>query len=343
MELPDALIKEILPEGDFHLQEERRLFYVGMTRAKEELFLTSAADYGGQRLRRLSQFVTEALGNKLTPKEIKTDSLQAIARFAPQKETKKKLPTALSTEKMLSLSYYQIDDYLTCPLKYRYVNILRVPIMEHHTVIYGRAMHEAVCKFFQQRLSGKEMHLAALLDTFASNFDPQGFLAEAHQEQRFRIGKEALTKFYHAEQEKRSQPLYVEKDFSFILENNKISGRFDRLDQEKEGVVIIDFKTSEITTQKKADEKAKENKQLALYALACKNVFGKLPARGELHFLESGLVGTKGIEEDDLQEIIADVRKVSSGIRQLDFSAKPAYMACTYCAYNQVCPSANLR
>ena len=50
---------------------------------------------------------------------------------------------------LLNLSFYQIDDYLTCPLKYKYVHILRVPIMEHHTVIYGRAMHEAVTKYFQ--------------------------------------------------------------------------------------------------------------------------------------------------------------------------------------------------
>ena len=66
IELPDILIKEVLPTGDFHIQEERRLFYVGMTRAKEELYLTSAEDYGGKRLRKVSQFVLEALGKKPT-------------------------------------------------------------------------------------------------------------------------------------------------------------------------------------------------------------------------------------------------------------------------------------
>ena len=50
IELPDALIKEDPAQGDFHLQEERRLFYVGMTRAKEELYFTSAQDYGGKRI-----------------------------------------------------------------------------------------------------------------------------------------------------------------------------------------------------------------------------------------------------------------------------------------------------
>ena len=45
--IPDALIKEVLPIGDYHLEEERRLFYVGMTRAKDLLYFT-AADYYGE-------------------------------------------------------------------------------------------------------------------------------------------------------------------------------------------------------------------------------------------------------------------------------------------------------
>ncbi len=58
---PAELLRDPVAEGDQHLAEERRLFYVGMTRAAEELILTWAADYGGGRARRLSQFVHEAL------------------------------------------------------------------------------------------------------------------------------------------------------------------------------------------------------------------------------------------------------------------------------------------
>ena len=47
--MPAALIKDTLPSGDFHLQEERRLFYVAMTRARDRLYLTGAEDLGGTR------------------------------------------------------------------------------------------------------------------------------------------------------------------------------------------------------------------------------------------------------------------------------------------------------
>jgi len=344
IELPDALIKEILPAGDFHIQEERRLFYVGMTRAKEELYLTSAADYGGKRLRRLSQFVMEALGKETKETEKKKASaIESIERFAPKKGSPKAQPANIPEGKLLNLSYYRIDDYLTCPLKYKYVNILRLPIMEHHTVIYGRSMHEAVSKYFQFKMAGKKMDLADLLEAFKTSFDPQGFLDEKHQEERFRRGNEALIRFFNEEEKRDSRPQFIEKDFSFIFEDNKITGRFDRLDLEEDGAVIMDFKTSEIKTQRDADKRVKDSLQLGLYALAYKNVFGGLPRRLALYFLESGIIGTTTIDEDDLEKIKNKIREVSAGIRQQNFSATPAYMACAYCAYNQVCPYATVR
>ena len=345
IELPDALIKEVLPCGDFHTQEERRLFYVGMTRSKEELYLTSADDYGGKRTRKPSQFVLEALGKKSTEevKNKKTASIESILRFAPVKELSESVLQKIPQDKLVTLSYYQIDDYLTCPLKYKYVNILRVPIMEHHTVIYGRAMHEAVSQYLLRKLNGDNLSLDQLLDCFEANFDPQGFLDAQHQEERFRIGKEALVRFYQDDQKRRSIPKYIEEKFSFVIGNNKISGRFDRIDVDQNGAVIVDFKTSSIKTQSDADKRVKENKQLALYALAYQYTFGVLPTAVELYFLESGIIGRHTLAEDDLDDVKEDILKVSAGIRQQNYPAKPEYKACTYCAYNQICPYAVIR
>jgi len=344
IELPDPLIKEILPAGDSHIQEERRLFYVGMTRAKEELYFTGAADYGGNRLRRISQFVREALGEEAKePEKKKASALETIQHFAPPKDSLKPEAEAIPDGKVINLSYYHIDDYLTCPLKYKYVNILRVPIMEHHTVIYGRAMHEAVSRYFQLKMAGQKVTLADVLEIFRASFDPQGFLDEKHQQERFRTGQEALIRFFNDEQKRNSQPLFIEKEFSFMLGDNKISGRFDRIDRAKDGVVIMDFKTSQISAQKDADKRVKESLQLRLYALAYHAVFGAMPERVALYFLESGIIGIHHIEDSDLEEVKEKIKEVSVGIRNKNFPATPKYMACQYCAYNQICPYAMVR
>ncbi|MFA5155827.1 MAG: UvrD-helicase domain-containing protein [Candidatus Omnitrophota bacterium] len=343
IELPDSLIKEVLPSGDFQTQEERRLFYVGMTRAKEELYLTSAVDYGGKRMRKISQFVVEALGEEAAqPQKNKSSAVETIERFAPVKESlRQQEPTA--EDKLINLSYYHIDDYLTCPLKYKYVNVLRVPIMEHHTVIYGRAMHEAVSRYFQFKMAGRKIEQADVLNAFRESFDPQGFLDKKHEEERLRVGREALAQFFQREEKHGSLPLFIEKEFSFVLESNKITGRFDRVDKEEDGVVIMDFKTSAIKNQKDADKRVKESMQLKLYALAYLNIFGQLPIRLELYFLESGIIGSTRVKDDDLEEVKERIREVAGGIRKRNFTATPAYMACAYCAYNQICPSAVMK
>ena len=70
--VPDDLIKEVLPTGNESLQEERRLFYVAMTRARDKLFLTASRIYGdGKRDRKISPFVAEALGEELVKNVIK--------------------------------------------------------------------------------------------------------------------------------------------------------------------------------------------------------------------------------------------------------------------------------
>jgi len=192
-------------------------------------------------------------------------------------------------------------------------------------------------------MAGREITLAELLDLFKENFDPQGFLDLKHQQERLRVGQEALARFFNDEKVRKSNPKFIEKEFSFPIGEIKISGRFDRVDEDKEGAVIIDFKTSEIKTQKDADKRVKENKQLILYSLAYKNIFGSLPVRVELFFLESGLIAGRKVAEEDFEAVIGEVEEVASGIRKQNFKATPAYNNCNYCAYDQICPFALVR
>ena len=339
LEMPVDLVKDVLPSGDFHLQEERRLAYVGMTRAMRELYLTSARDYGGARQRKVSQFVLEALDlPREAARPFKARAVEEIELFAPGPDGTFEPMAPIAPDVELLLSHKQVDDYQTCPLKYRYVHLLRVPILRHHTVVYGNTIHKVVEYYLKRRVAGNYTTLEDLLAVYDREWENQGFLTWEHQEARKAAGREALVRFWHQEEAEGLKPSYIEKDFGFALGPDRVRGRYDRVDEDLLGAVIIDYKTSEVTKQKEADRRARESLQLKIYALAWREMMGTFPQRVELRFVESHAVGRYVPTEDDAQKAIEAVTAAAAGIRARRFEAKPSRQACRYCAYNQICP-----
>ena len=102
--------------------------------------------------------------------------------------------------------------------------------------------------------------------------------------------------------------------------------------------VIIDYKSGEIRDQKKADRATEQSLQLSIYALAYQAKTGRLPSEVQLHYLESGVIGHATRSVEDLEDTRKTIAEAAEGIRAKDFTAKPAYLACTYCAYREICP-----
>ena len=340
LEIPPELIKDLLPTGDFHEQEERRLFYVGMTRAKERLYLTSAEDMGGKRKWKVSQFVLEALDlPKDAARPFRAQAIEELRRQAPAPELAGLGLAPIPDEEPLAVSHRQVDDYQTCPLKYQFIHILRIPLRQHHSVVYGNALHKAVEFYLRRRAAGNYTSLEDFLLAFDNAWRNEGFLTREHEEQRKRGGIAALTRFYHEEEASGQKPTDVEREFGFTLGLDRVRGRFDRVDETPDGLVIVDYKSSDVTDQKKADQRAKESLQLKIYALAQHEMTGRLPARVELRFLESGLVGRHTPTGADLVKAREAIAEAARGIRRREFEATPEYQACRYCPYNQICPS----
>ncbi|MGH7356970.1 MAG: ATP-dependent helicase, partial [Candidatus Rokuibacteriota bacterium] len=325
LEMPRALIKDTLPAGDFHIQEERRLFYVGMTRARDALYLTSAEDLGGKRRAKVSQFVLEALG--LTRDQIRpfrAHAAEELQRSAPPPPAEPHWLAPLPDDATLRISHYQVDDYRSCPLKYEFVHVKRIPLPPNQAIAYGSALHTAVEFYLRRRAVGAYTPLEDLLRAFDGAWRNEGFLSREHEEQRKQAGVRALTRF-HAEEEARGEkPGEVEKDFGFALGNDLVRGRFDRVDETVEGRVVIDYKSSDVTEQRKANERARDSLQLKIYSLAIRETTGLLPVRVELRFFESGLTGFYEPTDADAEDATAAIKTAAAGIRRRDFRATPS-------------------
>jgi DNA helicase-2/ATP-dependent DNA helicase PcrA len=357
LELPDALLRDRPSPADFRLQEERRLFYVAMTRAREALHLTSARDYGGRSTRKVSQFVLEALDlSREAAQPLRVTALEELRTFGPPTELAAEGDPPLDPDVTLELSHRQVDDYQTCPLKYRYVHVLRVPIRRHHAVVYGETLHRVVEHYLRRRAAGLYTPLEDLLETYEREWRNEGFLTLAHEAARREAGREAIRRFWHEEEASGTRPTFVEREFGVTLPDGtgltRIRGRWDRVDETDEGSVIVDYKSSDVREPERAEERATESLQLQIYALAWREMHRRrlpdgspdeddqhpLPARVELRFLESGVAGRHAPTEEDADAALAALRAAAEGIRARRFTATPSYQACRYCAYSQICP-----
>ncbi len=333
--IPDELIKEVLPEGDPHIQEERRLFYVGMTRAQKYLYMTLAKNYGGKRDKTPTGFLQET-GLKITEidsNEInKTDSQNSLfGTKTNYRESGMDTPYEPSF-----VSYTQISNYKTCPLQYKYGYVLKIPGSPSHALSFGNTIHTTLKEFHTQLSSGKNVTLNELLELYDKFWDPIGYISEEHKKERYQSGINILTKYYEKAMKEKTKPKALEQSFNIRIDGMRMYGRIDRIDPLPEGgVEIIDYKTGSPKDQKEVDS----DDQVAVYAIAAKEALKLDPKKLSLYFVETDQkISTSRTEkqlEDKKKEIAEEIRKIRSG----DFHATPG-MHCNYCDYKHICPHA---
>jgi len=335
------------PQGDERKQqsiaEERRLFYVAMTRAKQRLILSHSRDHGSTKAWKRSPFLAEALGlepeaklpGKLSPRE-RLSQFQGHAHPLHQA-----LPVVLDEEGRLSLTYYPVDDYLTCPFKYKIAHQLKLKPPPDQSLMYGNAFHTSIQAYHKARMDAQAFSLEAMVAAFEAAWTGQGFDSPEHEAQRKAKGLVQLRAFYDEEEASGRVPWRIEHKFDAPLDaHTRLVGRMDRVDKLADGTVIIsDYKTSGKDTQEKADKEVKKSLQLAIYALAFEAQEGKLPEVLELRFLEHGLRAQLTPDAKYIEKKREEILTAAAGIRAGDFHPTPG-QDCRFCAYRGICPHA---
>lgn len=319
--LPDGILANVA--GD-HYQEERRLFYVGLTRARKGAELSFAQDHGGKRPKKVSRFVIEALGEEsiLDHTTSQQSSMaELINSFAPIiKVNSGNLLARLYKGDWLYLTTNQVADYLRSPREFWLFHVLQLPKGPFHSLVYGSAIHTALEHFYKCKMSSKAVDVSKLIEVFKEAWQSEGFVSVEHEKTLFATGKRALSGYYQARNQQPSKPLAIEQPFELQIPGIKtvIVGRYDAVFETPKGVEIRDFKTSRVKDQKAADKKAKESVQLGIYALSWQKLQQTPVAVTSLEFIEDLLIGKT--PKIDNQLALDSITQAVKGIKDQNFT-----------------------
>lgn len=342
--VPDELVREKLPEGDVHIEEERRLFYVALTRAKKELFLASASDYGGEREKKISKFILET-GIPVQESEGKGKKQNGLLKELKSefKEIKHPVKYALPSK----FSFSQLEAYSKCPLQYKFNFILKIPVEDKVSLVFGRSIHNTLRDFLvpllagstQQNLFGQTKIIyptkEKLLELYEQNWQDDGYETKKERDAFKAKGKKIMHDFY-AGIEHNGWPdvMYLEKSFNVKIGGHTLKGTIDRMDRlSGNEIEIIDYKTGTPKEKVEADQK----RQLILYKIVAEEVFGLKATKLSFYYLEGGNKVSFEAKDKEVEKVKEQVIGQVEAIKKCDFTPIPGQFTCKYCDFRNIC------
>ena len=311
------------------LDEEKRLLFVAISRAKKSLILSYVKKYSQNILESKPSKLLEDLKletktyntkfpdyNPSTKENLKLDIIKKISeqlidnQFNNAKKEievlssmfgKKDLNSFLNPELNESVNNYkkkienkeklninpksmvysvsQVQTYDSCPKKYMYQYIYKVPTQPKHYFDFGTTMHsvlENLTPKFLENLSKEELEEIALKDMH-SNWISNAYESITQEEEYKKKGEQAIKNFIQRElqlKKEKRETIETENKFEIEIEGKRFIGYIDRTDKVGDNIEIMDYKTS---NSMETEKKLVDNLQLGVYALAVKEKYKKFP------------------------------------------------------------------
>jgi DNA helicase II / ATP-dependent DNA helicase PcrA len=343
-EFPEALRKGVRAQGDssdVHRQEERRLFYVAMTRARESLTVCARPGRGKQR--RPSGFARELLEDRgtrpfrrevsITPPAQRGLDLAASAGAGITAWLL--MPPSVRLQSPV-LSATAIEMYEKCPLHFKLERDWKIPGAQAAAMQYGNVVH-AVMKDFYDALRAERPRILEQTLALFRELLAEAYFDDEHQRELYRRqGEKQLAEFLAARAQE--PPPAVEKtewSFEVKIADVPVRGRVDRIDRIADGIAVIDYKTGKARKQRDADESL----QLSLYAIATELQLGQRPGQLIIYNLEDSSALVTSRNDAALEEARQRVQAAAEGIAAGEFEPSPDRFNCRWCEYRNLCPA----
>lgn len=260
-----------------------------------------------------------------------------------------------------ALSPTRAQDFLNCPLQYRYRAIDRLPERPGEAAARGTLVHSVLEQLFDLDADERtlERAVASLQDCWEQLITNEPALAWVfHPELPFdpesppeppssdvvaqwvRQAEPLLANYFALEDPSRLAPAAREFRMEVQLEGLPLRGFIDRVDVAADGRIrLVDYKTG------RAPSPAFEHKawfQMRFYALGVWRLKGRIPALLQLMYLRDGQVLRYEPDEADLVAFEHKVRAIWQSISDAaDAGQWPPRESklCGWCSFHDHCPS----
>ncbi len=338
-EFPPALRSSIaIGEGkEVHDQEERRLFYVAITRARDRLGIGSRPGKGRRDptppgfLRPL--IADRSLKSALTTRE-SVGAGSAKLPLEPSPIARWMLmPPAFAAAEM-ALSANAVQSYSTCPMKFKLERDWKIPGEAAAAMQYGFAIHTVLKNYYDPSPREIEPAVEDVIAAFKKEF-AKGYIDDPVQKKIYEErGEEQLRTLLEASPRGSAEVMATEHKFSFKLGDREIIGRIDRIDRLQDNSVrVIDYKTGAPKDRKFAEESL----QLSIYAMAVAQM-GLAPQELVLVNVQDNSQAVASRTAKQLESAQARIEEAAAGIAAGEFGPTPG-SHCRWCDFRRLCPA----
>jgi DNA helicase-2/ATP-dependent DNA helicase PcrA len=342
-EFPPALRSSIaVGEGKMvHDQEERRLFYVAITRARDRLSIGSRPGKG-KKDPTPPGFLRPLIGDRRLKSALTTRNSDGLRSAKLPLEPSPVgawmlLPPVFAKDEM-ALSANAVQSYSTCPMKFKLERDWRIPGEAAAAMQYGFAIHTVLKHYYDPVAHAKELSIDDAIAEFRHEF-AKGYIDDPVQRKIYEErGEDQLRTLLNASPRGSVKVMAAEHKFSFKLGGREIRGRIDRIDQLEDGVVrVIDYKTGIPKDRKFAEESL----QLSIYAMAVAQM-NLSPRELVLVNIQDNSYAVAGRTAKQLDTARLEIADAAEGISRGEFDPSPG-SHCRWCDYKSLCPATEQR
>ncbi len=304
------------------VEDERRLFYVAMTRSQKFLFLTWAPIPGNQLFQKRSEFWDDILASKW------------VKRREQVYSTRRRLqPKAREGVTNVVFSFSDLKYFFECPYQFK-LRILfgfNAPIDE--ALGYGKSLHDALAEVHARAIRGDIADAAEASELVKRHLHtPYAYPA---LRQQLEVSAEKVVRDYlHANHALFDKIEFSEKQIEISLDGGvSVNGRIDLVRRIDTGeTTIVDLKS----TDRAQPEQVTET-QLHIYALGYQELTGRRPDYVEIYELDEGKRKPRSVDDEFLNDVRIDVRRAAAALRSNNLPAAAAEKKCARCDYGGMC------